>query len=133
MGIATHLNDRIMIVDDLPNMRADLVKILTDMGFTNMKEMPDGKAAFEELKREAQAGKASALLFVDINMPFMNGIDLLKALRFMDSYKKTPVFIVSTENEKDIIINAILNGATDYIIKPYNPAIVKDKLLTLFK
>ncbi|MDO9181824.1 MAG: response regulator [Bacteriovorax sp.] len=133
MGIEAYLDKRVMIADDLPNMREDLVKILTNLGFTNIKEMPDGKAALAELKSEAQLGNPYDIIFSDINMPFMNGLDLLKALRFLDSYKKTPIFIVSTENEKDIIVKAILGGATDYIIKPYKADVVKEKILMRLK
>ena len=64
----------------------------------------------------------------------MNGLALLKKLRNTNIYKTTPIFMVSTENEKDVVIKAILEGATDYILKPYNPITVHDKLVkSLFK
>ena len=132
MGLKEHLTDRVMIVDDFPNMRTDLINILKDMGFNTMKESPDGQAAWEELRLEALLGAPSQLIFLDINMPNMDGIQLLKALRGIDSYKSTPIFIVSTENKKDTIINAIVSGATNYIIKPYDPALVKEKVLALY-
>lgn len=133
MGIESYLNKRVMIADDLPNMRADLRKILTELGFTNIKEVQDGKAAWDELRAEAQYGKPYEIIFSDINMPQMNGLYLLKNLRGTDSYKKTPIFIVSTVNEKDVILKAILDGATDYILKPYNEQIVKEKLISRLK
>jgi two-component system chemotaxis response regulator CheY len=133
MGIENHLNKRVLIADDLPNMRADLQKILKSLGFTNIKEVNDGKAAWDELRLEAQYGKPYEIIFSDINMPQMNGLALLKALRGTDSYKKAPIFIVSTENEKEIILKAILDGATDYIIKPYDPNVVKEKILSRLK
>ena len=123
------LNSRILIVDDLASMRADLVRILTELGFTNIKELPDGKVAWEELRTEANFGKAYDIIFSDINMPLMNGLVLLKNLRGTESYKTTPIFMVSTENEKQTIIKAIMEGATDYIIKPYDPWVVKEKLI----
>jgi len=130
MGAELFLNKRVMIADDLPNMRADLSKILKEMGFTNLKEVQDGKAAWEELRLEASYGKPYDIIFSDINMPQMNGLLLLKTLREVESYKKTPIFIVSTVNEKDVIIRAILGGATDYILKPYHPDVVKEKILS---
>lgn len=130
MGIELFLNKRVMIVDDLPNMRTDLSKILKEMGFTNLKEVQDGKAAWEELRLEALYGNPYDIVFSDINMPQMNGLLLLKNLRGVESYKKTPVFIVSTVNDKDVIIRAILGGATDYILKPYHPDVVKEKILS---
>ncbi len=133
MGIENYLNKRVLIADDLPNMRADLLKILKELGFTNIKEVNDGKAAWDELRLEAQYGKPYDIVFSDINMPQMNGLALLKSLRGTDSYKKIPIFIVSTENEKEVIVKAIIDGATDYILKPYEPKTVKEKLTQRLK
>lgn len=133
MDLAAFLNKRVLIADDLPNMRADLVKILKRLGFTSIKEVTDGRAAWDELRAEAQYGKPYEIIFSDINMPLMNGLTLLKGLRGLDSYKLTPIFIVSTENEKGTILSAIMGGATDYIIKPYNPELLKEKLVTRLK
>lgn len=123
------LNSKILIVDDLASMRADLVRILHELGFKNLKEFADGKPAWEDLKSEAAAGRPYDIVFSDINMPQMSGLVLLKYLRATDAYKTTPIFMVSTENEKQTIIKAILEGATDYIIKPYDPWVVKEKLV----
>lgn len=133
MPIADYFSRRIMIADDLPNMRADLRKVLTEMGFRNIKETADGKAAWDELRIEAQYGNPYDIIFSDINMPQMNGLLLLKNLRFLEAYKKTPIFMVSTENEKEIIVKAILEGATDYILKPFDPKVIRDKLMTRLK
>lgn len=133
MGIETHLHKRVLIADDLPNMRADLLKILRELGFTNIKEAPDGRAAWDELRTESNYGKPYEIIFSDINMPLMNGLQLLKQIRSMEAYKKVPVFMVSTENEKEIIVKAIIEGATDYIIKPYQSNVVKEKILGRLK
>ena len=119
---------KILIVDDIKSMRANLIKILIDLGYSNFTECADGQKAWDELCVEAQYGNPYQIIFSDINMPIMNGINLLKKVRNLTIYKTTPIFMVSTENEKDIVIKAILEGATDYIIKPFNPIIVKDKL-----
>jgi two-component system chemotaxis response regulator CheY len=66
-------------------------------------------------------------------MPIMKGLALLQSLRSLDSYKNTPIFIVSTVNEKDTIVKAIIYGATDYILKPYSAGLVYDKLLGKLK
>lgn len=127
--MALGLDSKILIVDDLPSMRSDLVRILTELGFQNMKQCEDGKQAWDHLRAEALNDNFYDIVFSDINMPNMDGITLLKHLRGVESYKKTPIFIVSTENEKTTIVQAIMSGATDYIIKPYDPIIVKDKVL----
>lgn len=127
--MALGLDSKILIVDDLPSMRSDLVRILTELGFQNMKQCEDGKQAWDHVRAEALNDNHYDIIFSDINMPEMDGLTLLKHLRSVMAYKKTPIFIVSTENEKSTIINAIMSGATDYIIKPYDPVIVKEKVL----
>jgi two-component system chemotaxis response regulator CheY len=133
MGLETYFNKPIMVADDLPNMRADLTNILKSIGFTNIKEASDGRVAWDELRSQAQYGDPYAIIFTDINMPRMNGLALLKSLRGSETYQKTPIFMVSTENEKEIILKAIIDGATDYIIKPFTPELVRGKLLARIK
>jgi two-component system chemotaxis response regulator CheY len=133
MGLETYFNKPIMVADDLPNMRLDLIAILKSLGFTNIKETADGKAAWDELRVQAQYGDPYAIIFTDINMPRMNGLALLKVLRNSESYQKTPIFMVSTDNEKETILKAIIDGATDYIIKPYNSTTVKEKIQARLK
>jgi two-component system chemotaxis response regulator CheY len=122
-------DSKILIVDDLASMRLDLVRILTELGFQNMKQCEDGKQAWDHVRAEALNDNIYDIVFSDINMPNMDGITLLKHLRNVELYKKTPIFIVSTENEKSTIVQAIMSGATDYIIKPYDPVIVKEKVM----
>ncbi|MEA9358385.1 response regulator [Bacteriovorax sp. PP10] len=131
--MALGLDSKILIVDDLPSMRSDLVRILTELGFQNMKQCEDGKQAWDHLRAEALNGNYYEIIFSDINMPEMDGLTLLKHLRGVEGYKKIPIFIVSTENEKSTIIKAIMGGATDYIIKPYDPFIVKEKVMGKLK
>ena len=127
--MALGLDSKILIVDDLPSMRSDLVRILTELGFQNMKQCEDGMQAWDHLRAEVLNNNNYDIIFSDINMPNMDGITLLKNLRGVEVYKKTPIFIVSTENEKSTIVQAIMSGATDYIIKPYDPVFVKEKVL----
>ena len=122
---------KILIVDDLPSMRENLNSVLRELGFKYTQDTSDGREGMEYAVDKARYEIPYDLIFVDIHMPVMDGITLLKNLRSMDSYKKTPIFMVSTENEKDIIIKSILNGATDYILKPYDINLVNKKLITV--
>ncbi len=124
---------KVLIADDLPSARSDLTKILNTMGFTQIFENQDGKSAWDNAILEAQYGKAYNLMFLDINMPQLNGIQLLKNLRNVDVYKKIPIIMVSTQNEKDIIIKCIIEGATDYVLKPFNIETVMEKVNKIYK
>ena len=109
-------SNKVFIVDDVESVRTDL---------------KDGKVALEDLKVHAMIGEVYDLIFLDINMPGIDGIQLLQMLRSMDQYSKTPVFIISTENNKDSVVRAIAHGATNYILKPYSPRIVAEKILKI--
>ena len=128
----SRVNDRILIVDDVESIRLDLKNILNGMGFVNIREAEDGKIALDDLKVHAVLGTPYNLIFLDINMPTIDGIELLKTLRSMVIYSTTPVFIVTTENNKDSVVKAIAIGATNYILKPYNPKIVVEKILKMY-
>ena len=99
---------KILVADDLPAARADLVQILKDIGFTNIDEANDGKDAWEKLKDQAFFGDPYDLLITDIYMPFINGVQLLKKARAVDIYKKIPIVLISTENEKGRILTSKL-------------------------
>ena len=124
-------SNKVFIVDDVESVRTDLKNILNEMGFLNIREAEDGKVALEDLKVHAMIGEVYDLIFLDINMPGIDGIQLLQMLRSMDQYSKTPVFIISTENNKDSVVRAIAHGATNYILKPYSPRIVAEKILKI--
>jgi two-component system, chemotaxis family, chemotaxis protein CheY len=122
------LTKRVLIVDDMSSLRTELRGILESMGFKAITEKPDGKEALYEAIDKANNHLPYEIIFSDINMPNMNGLQLLKSLRATDVYKKTPIFLVSTEQEKGIIMKAIIEGASDYIIKPYESTTVVLKI-----
>lgn len=119
---------KILIADDLDSMRLELVNKLSSMGFTNIEEHADGKTAWDSIQVNP-----FDFFFLDINMPVMNGIQLLKKIRSLEKFRKTPILMVSTENEKEIIVQCILLGASDYILKPFDPALLREKMAKLLK
>ncbi|MCO4753687.1 MAG: response regulator [Bacteriovoracaceae bacterium] len=123
---------KILIVDDMPSLRKMMRTALASMGFKNVLEAGDGNQAWDVIKAEAQANEPFELIISDINMPKCNGITLLKMIRANETFKDVPVLMVSTESEKDIIMTAIEEGASNYIIKPFSKEVVKEKLLAIF-
>lgn len=118
----------VLIADDIASLREALGNCLRKLGFSNITTAVDGKDAWEKLKAKAEEGKPIELIFSDINMPHCHGIDLVKLIRASEVYKETPILMVSTENEVDIIMDAVEAGADNYILKPFNPNTVKDKI-----
>jgi len=121
-------NIKILIVDDFSTMRRIIKNLLRDLGFTNTSEADDGNTALPML----QAG-GYELLITDWNMPGMQGIDLLRAVRADPKLASLPVLMVTAEQKKEQIIEAAKAGVNGYIVKPFTAATLKDKLEKIFE
>lgn len=119
---------KILIADDLAMMRKITLDILTSLGYMNVAEVSNGAETLEKLQKEN-----FDLLILDWNMPEMDGLQVLKAIRSNEKLKNLPVLMVTGESDKDMVIEAIRSGVTDYIVKPFKPLTLKKKLETIFK
>ena len=123
-----HADMKILIVDDFSTMRRIIKNLLRDLGFNNTHEADDGQTALPLLKRSQ-----FDLLVTDWNMPGMNGMDLLKAVRADERLKGLPVLMVTAEAKRDQIVEAAQAGVNGYIVKPFNAQTLKDKLEKIFQ
>ncbi len=121
-------NIKILIVDDFSTMRRIIKNLLRDLGFTNTSEADDGTTALPML----QSGNFD-LLVTDWNMPGMQGIDLLRAVRADAKLATLPVLMVTAEQKKEQIIEAAKAGVNGYIVKPFTAATLKEKLEKIFE
>jgi two-component system chemotaxis response regulator CheY len=118
----------ILIVDDSAMMRKIVLRALTLAGleFQKVLEAGDGNEALELLRTHTVE-----LIMCDINMPIMNGLELLKSLRDLDLATGVPVVMVTTESSSEHVRQAVAVGASGYIRKPFTPDQVKNKVLPL--
>lgn len=119
---------KILVVDDTPMIRNIIKDILMKLGYSNIKDAENGIHALQRLKEEK-----FDLVFLDWNMPGMQGIDVLREMRKSETYKNTPVIMVTAEAEKEKVISAIKEGVSDYIVKPFKPSTLKDKIENVWK
>ena len=119
---------QILIVDDFSTMRRIVKNLLRDLGFTNTSEADDGLTALPML----QTGKYDFLV-TDWNMPGMQGIDLLKAVRADANLASLPVLMVTAESKKDQIVEAAQAGVNGYVVKPFTAATLKEKIDKIFE
>lgn len=117
---------KILIVDDSPTMRRILVNTVVKAGYPNCKEAEDGKDALAKL----MAGDFD-LLMTDWNMPNMNGLELVEAVRLDAKLKTIPILMVTTRNMKEDIVNAIKSGVNGYIVKPFDAKTLNAKILEI--
>jgi len=119
----SNANLRFLIVDDFSTMRRIIRNLLKEVGYANADEAEDGAVALTKLR-------AGGFDFVvsDLNMPNMDGFELLHAIRGDAELKKLPVLLVTAEAKKEDIVTAAQAGASGYIVKPFTKATLEDKL-----
>ena len=118
---------KVMLVDDSSTMRRIQGKVLAQLGFDTVIEAGDGQEGFEVLSKNSDV----KFMLLDINMPKMNGIELLKKIRATPELKDVKVIMCSSEAEKNTIVDVLKAGANNYIVKPFTPDVLKSKLKDL--
>ncbi|WP_026301303.1 chemotaxis response regulator CheY [Colwellia piezophila] len=121
-------NMKVLVVDDFSTMRRIVKNLLRDLGFTNIQEADDGSTALPMLQ-----GGDFDFVVTDWNMPGMQGIDLLKAIRADASLSHIPVLLITAEAKKEQIVMAAQAGVNGYIVKPFTAATLKNKLDKIFE
>ena len=121
-------NMKILIVDDFSTMRRIIKNLLRDLGYTNTQEADDGLTALPMLK-----GGNFEFLVTDWNMPGMQGIDLLKAVRADAELASLPVLMVTAEQKREQIVEAAQAGVNGYIVKPFTAQTLKEKIDKIFE
>lgn len=114
-----------LVVDDSRTIRKIISSVLQELGI-QCTEAEDGQQAYDRC-----AAQMPDLILLDWNMPVMNGLEFLRRLRSMHQGDKPKVIFCTTENEMDYIQKAMENGADEYIMKPFDRAIIESKLVQL--
>ena len=121
-------NMKILIVDDFSTMRRIIKNLLRDLGFNDTTEADDGQTALPMLK----TGKFDFLV-TDWNMPGMDGLALLQAVRADENLKDMPVLMVTAEAKREQIVVAAQSGVNGYIVKPFTAITLKEKIEKIFE
>ena len=118
---------RALVVDDSRAMRTILTRILRRAGVDEVSEASDGKDAIARLDGAALPD----FMLVDWNMPNMNGLELVGALRHHPQWRGITIVMVTTESEQSQIVRALAAGAHEYVIKPFEEESLIEKLAIL--
>lgn len=121
------MSHRLLIVDDSVSMRAVIIKVISMTGFVpeELLQAGNGQEALDVL-----ASNKVDLVFTDINMPEMSGLEMLKAMRADPAMADIPVIVITTEGSAERRQEAQSLGATGFLQKPFQPADVKNVLET---
>ena len=121
-------NIKILVVDDFPTMRRIIRNLLKELEFVNVDEAEDGAIGLEKLK----AGNYGFVVS-DWNMPNMDGLAMLQAIRADPIMAKLPVLMVTAEAKKENIIAAAQSGANGYVVKPFTAITLEEKITKIFE
>ena len=119
---------KILVVDDSSTMRRILRMSLARCGYTSVEEAGDGAEGLAACK-----AKQFDCVLTDWNMPNMDGVQMILSLREMPAYASVPIVMVTTEGAKDDVIEALTKGATSYIVKPFTPETLNEKMQEVLK
>ena len=116
---------QLLVVDDSRTMRLALARALNGIGFQNITEATDGKKALELLGE-----KSFDVMLLDIEMPEMNGMEVLTAVKANPEWRDLPVIVISGSEQIDSAVKCIELGAEDYLPKPFNPTLLRARVNT---
>jgi two-component system, chemotaxis family, chemotaxis protein CheY len=115
---------KLLVVDDSSTMRRIIKNTLARLGYKDILEGADGVEGWAQMDQNPDI----EMLITDWNMPEMNGLELVKKVRADDRFKDTPIIMVTTEGGKAEVITAFKAGVNNYIVKPFTPQVLKEKL-----
>ncbi len=118
---------RVLVVDDFSTMRKIVKNILRQLGFNNIVEADDGSTAWEVLNKDN-----IDFIVSDWNMPNMSGIELLRKVRGSEEYADIPFLMVTAEAQQENIIEAVQAKVSNYIVKPFTPETLGQKIDKIF-
>ena len=119
---------RFLIVDDSSTMRRIIINTLNKLGYKECHEAANGREGVERL-----AATPVDMVITDWNMPEMSGIDFIRAVRANDATKALPVLMVTTNAAEDDIVEALKAGVNNYVVKPFTPDTIKEKIQSALK
>ena len=115
---------KLLVVDDSSTMRRIIKNTLSRLGYKDILEGADGV----EGRNQMDSNPDIEMLITDWNMPEMNGLELVKKVRADARFADVPIIMVTTEGGKGEVITALKAGVNNYIVKPFTPQVLKEKL-----
>ncbi len=115
---------KILVVDDSSTMRRIIKNTLARLGHKDVLEGENGVEGWNQLDQNEDVD----VLITDWNMPEMNGLELVKKVRADSRFEDLPIIMVTTEGGKAEVITALKAGVNNYIVKPFTPQVLKEKL-----
>ena len=123
---------RTLVVDDNQTVRLLVRRMLERMGLLDVQVAEDGTIAESKIMNAEQTGRPFQLILLDWNMPGSNGLKVLQLIRHTKLTKTAKIMILTGDSDIDVVEAAVVNGANDFLVKPVNANILKDKIIKFF-
>lgn len=130
--MALKLDMKVLVVDDMSTMRKIIKNMLMQIGFTNISEADDGATAWPMITGAIEGNVPYEFIVSDWNMPQMSGLDLLKNVRSTPGLEKLPFLMITAEAEQGNVVIAVKAGVSNFIVKPFSPQVLKEKIEKIF-
>ena len=114
---------RFLVVDDSSTMRRIIINTLGKLGYTDCREAGNGREGLDALK-----ANPADIVITDWNMPEMSGVEFTRAIRADDATRAVPILMVTTNAAEGDIVEALKAGVSNYLVKPFTPATIKEKI-----
>jgi two-component system, chemotaxis family, chemotaxis protein CheY len=118
MGYGQEVAATVLIVDDSPTVRLHLRSLLEEHGF-QVEEAGNGLEGLEAARQTRYQ-----VIIADVNMPIMNGLDMIAGIRQLDAHRDTPIFVATTEVSDDMVQEGAARGASGWIVKPLDAEVL---------
>ncbi|MCD4651756.1 MAG: chemotaxis response regulator CheY [Candidatus Cloacimonetes bacterium] len=115
---------KFLIVDDSPTMRRIVTNTLKRLGYRSIEDADHGQTALDKLRTIPGIN----FIITDWNMPTMDGLEFVQTIRSSAEFKHLPILMVTTRSVKDDIIEAMKAGVNNYVVKPFTPETMKQKI-----
>lgn len=125
--MSVNLTMKVLVVDDYPVMVRIVRALLSQIGFTNVEDAADGETAFKQIK-ESKYG----LVISDLHMDPVSGHELLKRVRAEPDVSRTPFLMITADSKAENAVAAKKAGVDSYVTKPFNAAMLKEKIESIF-
>lgn len=122
------LTTKILICDDMVQIRENVRRVLRDLKYGNILEADNGEKAFELLETHSASGDPVGFVISDWNMPVLTGIEFLRKVRGEARWVNLPFILLTAEAERNQITEAIVLGVSNYVLKPFTPKSLTDKM-----
>lgn len=126
-------NIKTLIIDDGDSTRKVLHYTLKEIGLKSINNVPNGEAGIKAIKKSLEEKNPYQLVFCDINMPGISGVEVLKQIREFDPQGQIIVLVISSIRDMDTILEVADLGACNFIHKPFNTQDIEEKIVDALK